>query len=100
MWWWRKVRTANITPDLRKRLEMYGETVVAQAVANPEITMAGGDLPALVRSNYASALDWLTERRDKHERREDRLETVEMAILIAVIVGVLADCAIVAHELG
>jgi hypothetical protein len=42
---------------------------------------------------------WLTERQDIHERREDRLETAEWAILIFVIVGVLADIAIVLHEL-
>jgi hypothetical protein len=100
MWWWRKVRVANIAPDLRRRFEAYGENVVALAVANPEIAQGGGDLPNLVRMNYALAMDWLTERRDLHERREDRLETVEWAILIAVIVGVAADVAIVAHEIG
>ena len=37
------------------------------------------------------ALPWLTEQVDQHERREDRLETVEWAILIFVVVGVAVD---------
>ncbi len=82
------------------KLEAYGENVVALAVANPEIVQGGGDLPNLIRMNYAKATEWLIERRDIHERREDRLETVEWAILIAVIIGVVADFAIVAREIG
>ena len=96
----RTIDGANLATDIRKKFEIYGENVIAQAVANPEIGMGSGDLPNLIRGNYASALDWLSERRDVHERREDRLETVELAILFAVVVGVAADLAIVAHEFG
>jgi hypothetical protein len=39
-------------------------------------------------------VQWLRERRDTAERREDRLETVEWAILIFVVMGVAADIAI------
>jgi hypothetical protein len=92
MWWrWRKVTYANLTPELRKKFETYGEDVIAQAVANPDIGMGPGDLPALIRSNYSLALDWLGERRDLHERREDRLETLELAILVFVVLGVIVE---------
>jgi hypothetical protein len=40
---------------------------------------------------HQAALDWLTERQDIHERGEDRLETVEWAILIFVVVGVIVE---------
>jgi hypothetical protein len=55
------------------------------------------DLLALKRREM---MEWLRERRDLVERREQRLETSEWAILIFVVVGVAADVAIVAHELG
>jgi hypothetical protein len=42
-------------------------------------------------------MEWLTERRDIHERREQRLETAEWAILIWVVVGVIADIIVVMH---
>jgi hypothetical protein len=32
MWWWRKVRRADISQALRDELEMFGETVIAGAV--------------------------------------------------------------------
>jgi len=43
-------------------------------------------------------LDWLTERRDKHELREQRLETVEWAILGWVFIGVVADIVLVMRD--
>jgi hypothetical protein len=42
---------------------------------------------------------WVREQFDRKMRREDRLETVEVAILVFVIVGVVADLLIVGHEL-
>jgi len=72
MWWWRKVTYAKLEPELRKRFEIYGENVIAQAVANPDIGMGAGDLPALIRSNYALALDWLGVSRPAREAIVDR----------------------------
>jgi hypothetical protein len=63
------------------------------------ISSGEADLLNVLQRDRAPLLAWLTERRDIHERKEDRLETVEWAILIFVIVGVLADIIIVAHEL-
>ena len=100
MWWWRKVTRAKISPDLRKEFELYGETVIALPISNPDIPSGIGPVASLLRSNFSAARDWLSEQRDIHARREHRLETVEWAILIAVIVGVLADLAIVTHETG
>jgi hypothetical protein len=44
----------------------------------------------VLNESWQEALAWLT-RRDIQERREDRRETVEWAILIWVIMGVIAD---------
>src|SRR5690242_11424807 len=101
MWWWRKVRRAKISDDLRATFERYGEDVLAHAVAVGSYSSAQGpELIELLQGSKSQIMAWLTERRDIHERREDRLETVEVAILFAVIIGVLADLAIVAHEAG
>jgi hypothetical protein len=91
MWWWRKVRRAGVSDDLRKQFERYGETVIAQALATAPMGLYGGPLYGLLNKEHQAALDWLTERRDIHERREDRLETVEWAILIFVVVGVIVE---------
>jgi hypothetical protein len=90
MWWWRKVRKANIPSELRSKFELYGEDMIASVLA----TRTEGNYGDL-SSNLGEALAWLTERRDIHERREDRLETVEWAILCWVMVGVIADIVLV-----
>jgi endonuclease YncB( thermonuclease family) len=36
-WWWRKVRKAQISDDLRTRFERFGENLLAQGLANPAI---------------------------------------------------------------
>jgi hypothetical protein len=40
------------------------------------------------------------ECRDKHLRREDRLEAVEVGILFFVVVGVICDVLLVLVDLG
>lgn len=50
--------------------------------------------------NKQAATAWLTERADLAERREDRLETVEWAVLIFVAVGVIADVLLVLQHVG
>jgi hypothetical protein len=79
MRWWRKVTRANITPEFRNTLELYGETVIAVAMGDADIQQKGGPVAEILRTNFQPARDWLRERRDLHERREDRLETVEWA---------------------
>jgi hypothetical protein len=60
-------------------------------MADADIQKKGGPLATLVRSHYATARSWLQEQRSIHQRREDRLETVEVAILIFVVLGVIVE---------
>ncbi len=99
MWWWRKVRKANISEELRTKFERFGQDVLAQALAVGAQRTQGVELLELLQGDRTPIMEWLTERRDIHERKEDRLETVEWLILIFVIVGVLADILILVHEL-
>ena len=91
MWWWRKVRRAPISDDLRTQFERYGETVVAHVVAAAPTGSDGGLLHELLNKQREAALDWLTERRDVDQRRQDRLETLEIAILVFLMLGVVFD---------
>ena len=74
MWWWRKVRWANIPDDMRAKLEQFGETVIAMSLSTG-IVRDTGQLGFLQHS-WPDALAWLQERRDIHERKEQRQETV------------------------
>lgn len=106
MWWWRKVHEAHISLAERVLFERYGETVVALLLVNelierPEagtgiIKFGGSGQKALVDVDAASA--WLTERADLAELREQRLETVEWAVLIFVVLGVIVDIALLVHH--
>ena len=100
MWWWRKIRPAKIPPADRQDFERFGETVVGYAV------LFGDRFPSpsplyRVYTDYqtkTNAMNWLAERADANERREQRLETVEWAILIFVAVGVIADIVLLLHH--
>jgi hypothetical protein len=97
MWWsWRKVRRADIPDDIRTKLELFGETVVAMSLSTG-IVRDPGQL-GFLKDSWPDALAWLQERRDIHERREDRLETVEWAILLFVAFSLLTDIGILIHE--
>jgi hypothetical protein len=92
MWWWRKVRKAQIKPSERELFERHGETVVALLLAadrssHPSNTVTFGRITASADDVTA----WLVERADIHERREQRLEMVEWAVLIFVVFGVIVD---------
>jgi len=89
MWWWRKVRWANIPDDMRAKLEQFGETVIAMSLSTG-IVRDTGQLGFLQHS-WPDALAWLQERRDIHERKQQRQETVEIAILIFVFLGVIIE---------
>lgn len=103
-WWWQKVRKANIPVEDRETFERFGEFVVG-------LVLAGGFTPSSkelqryyhgdekeIKKTYAR--DWLAERITLHERREDRIETLEWAVLIFVVLGVIADGLLVLRELG
>ncbi len=95
-WWWRKVRKANIPKHEQDVFERFGEAAIRLTLAG----CAGGSTPKELMDIYnnperiAHAVHWLTERADSLERRENRLETVEWAILVFVVVGVFADLAL------
>jgi hypothetical protein len=92
MWRWRKIRPANISKDHRDLFESYGEAVVGLVLASG-YSPRNEDLQRIYQDPavYRSATHWLTERGDAHERREDRLETIEVAILLFLILSVLLE---------
>jgi len=100
MWWWRRVRRADIPQELRERFELFGETLTALAIESGDANRIGAELAALGQQKRREIVEWLRERRDIAARHEARVETVEWAILIFVVIGVAADIAIVAHEIG
>jgi len=91
-WWWRKVRKANIPQADRDTFERFGETVIGSLLTggfNPiaeELRVIYGN-----KTKHEYARDWLTERGDSRELREQRLETVEWALLGVVALGVIVD---------
>jgi hypothetical protein len=99
MWWWRTVRRADIPALDRDTFERFGEAVIGNLLVGgftpiaPELQTIYGD-----KLKQAYARDWLTERSDAHERREQRLETVEWAVLIFVALGVIVDAVLLVHH--
>ncbi len=91
MWWWREVRKAKISKELRTKFERFGEDVLAHALAVGAQHTQGLELLELLQGDRTPIIEWLTERRDVHQRREDRLETVEWLILAWVVLGVITD---------
>lgn len=93
MWWWRKIRKAEISGADRDIFERFGEQIIGAVLAggfNPR----AADLQRLYMNEgplLNSARDWLTERGDAQERREQRMETVEWAVLIFVVLGVIVE---------
>ena len=84
------VRKARIPENERDLFERYGENVIG-------LVLAGGLGPAApdlvpVYTNPAvkeHARDWLTERSDRHEARETRLEILEWAIVGLIVVEIV-----------
>jgi hypothetical protein len=92
LWWWHKVRRVDIAPELEERFEFYGETLLTLAsVTEPNSNALGVELAGLSRMKRQEMAAWLQERRDIAAQHEDRLETVEWAILIFVVAGVVLD---------
>jgi hypothetical protein len=98
---WREVRVARIPKDRRDSMEQFGPDVLAQALAQsqPHLNEHLKDLVAQ-NENYYQVVSWLQEQRDRAERKEQRTETIEIAILIFVIIGVVADGALAGHDFG
>jgi hypothetical protein len=92
LWWWRKIREADILGNERDTFERYGEAVIGSVLAGG-LTPRAPELRAIYHTEQTMkpAIDWLTERGDSHEQREQRLESVEWAILVFVFLGVILD---------
>jgi hypothetical protein len=91
-WRWRNVRKANIPKHERDTFERYGESIIG-AILVGGLTPRAPDLQAVYQNEeiISHARDWLTERGDSRERHENRLETVEWAILIFVVLSVILE---------
>lgn len=89
-WPWRKVPKTKIREDILKTCRKYGEGTIQLAVAGHQ----GPDPPPDLLAIYAGgepkqhAFHWLAERAASHERREVRMEWMEIAILILLFVEV------------
>ena len=93
-WHWHKIRRADITGDVRARFEQFGEDVLARTheVTYLNLDIHGPEFVRLINETTSSQrFAWLTERHDVAERREDRLETVEVAILLFLFLEVVHD---------
>ena len=93
-----QLRKALIPHDERDLLERTGETGIQLTLAggfnpkSPELSQLYGNAQRL-----AHAQEWLTERADVRARHEWRMERVEWAILIFVVLGVAADFVLAFH---
>ena len=91
LWWWQKVRRANIPSDLREQFEYYGERVMTLAIETGDPDRVGSELADLSKHKRSEIIAWLQERRDLAAQQEDRLETVEWALLLFVFVSVVLE---------
>src|SRR5205085_11063562 len=72
LWWWRKVRRADIAPDLRERFEFYGERLMTLAIESHDPNRIGAELSDLGQNKRTEIIAWLQERRDLTVQQEDR----------------------------
>jgi len=91
LWWWQKIRRADIAPQLRERFEFYGERLLTLAIESGGSDRIGSELADLGRHKRTEIVAWLQERRDLTAQQEDRQETVEWALLVFVVVSVLLE---------
>ena len=89
---WGRVRKAAIPLGDRDTFERYGETVMGILLTGglnqiaEELINIYGD-----KTKHPFVRDWLTERSDLREGRERRMEFVEWAIFIFVVLGVVVE---------
>ncbi len=96
-WNWRKVRKARISKEDRDLFERYGESVIGSILAGdiPIVSELRAILPhsppgqpTVNSDKFEEARNWLTECRDAHERREQRLETVEIGVVALITIEI------------
>jgi hypothetical protein len=94
MWWWHKIRRADIPVDVRDAFEQTGAFAMSA-----ELWANYPPAKTILRDNYTDAKikeyghAWMRERNDRDERHADRVETLEWAILVFVILGVVVESA-------
>lgn len=86
MWWWRKVRKAQISQAVQDECERFGEQIISFALAGAPENAQPALRGMLHDRSRDETIAWLTEQRDRAERARQRTETVEIAILIFVAV--------------
>jgi hypothetical protein len=88
----RQIRPANIPKKERDLFEQYGENVIGMVLSS-SFTPAASALTRLQGDDdmKAHARDWLTERADAHEQREQRLEILEWAIVGLIVIEIILD---------
>ncbi len=102
LWWWREIRRASISKSSRDIFERFGEAVIGIVLAGnlqpraPELQKLYGDMGPTLKDATA----WLTERGDSQEQREQRMETVEWAVLMFVVLGVIVEGVQLFHRLA
>jgi hypothetical protein len=94
MWRWQTVRRADIPQDLREQFELFGETIMALAIESGDANRIGQELAWLGQNKRWEIVAWLRERRDIEACHADRLEAVEVGILVFVVIGVILDLGI------
>jgi hypothetical protein len=92
----RTVRYAKIPPH-RDIFERYGEMVVQLMIAPNFAPRVKGLQWYNDPATLENAELWLTERADIHANHERRIEIVEWAILIFVILGVIFESGLVRY---
>jgi hypothetical protein len=94
-----RFRKANIPEADRDTFERFGELVIVSLLTSGLAPVAK-ELQAFygVEEKQRNVKAWLTERGDSHERREQRLEFVEWAILVFVGVSVVVDFLLLWHQ--
>jgi hypothetical protein len=92
-----KLRRANIPPDERDVFDRTGEAGVQLALMGSFHPKS--ELATILNNEPLAkhAQEWLTERADIRARHEWRMECLEWAILIFLIVGVFADFLLAFH---
>src|ERR1700752_3675557 len=92
MWRGREVRVAQISPDARTLFERYGEVVLAVGLGTlSPVTPPVTELADLFNEDRPGLLEWITERRDIEERKADRTEARDVAILVFAAVAAVSS---------
>ena len=92
MFLWHEIRDANIPDDVEAAFEETGHFAIAtEYAANfpPAKEILRDKYPDGKIKEFAHL--WLREQADRNKNHENRLETVEWAILIFVALGVILD---------